>query len=75
MFLVNNLLKHWQFITIHHLTDHACIFLVDSRCTASVSHYFPDEAHMKKYCHSLNAQNCPIVLVYVTRPGAFTDGW
>ncbi len=24
MFLVNNLLKHRQFITIHHLTDHAC---------------------------------------------------
>jgi len=31
MFLVNNLLKYWQFVTIHHLTDHAwsCILSLE----------------------------------------------
>jgi hypothetical protein len=55
--------------------SYVCIFLVGNRCTASVSHYFPDAKHIDKYCHSFEYQNCPIMLVYITRPGIFSDGW
>lgn len=52
-----------------------CIFFVNNRCTASVSHFFPDSKHIEKYCHSLDCNKCPIIVVYVTRPGVFSEGW
>ena len=53
-----------------------CIFLVESRCTASATHYFPDEAHLKKYCYNLqNSCNCPIMLTQITRRGEFSEGF
>jgi hypothetical protein len=54
---------------------YVCIFLVGTRCTATASHYFPDEKHIEKYCHNTNACNCPTMVAQVTGTGVFIEGW
>jgi hypothetical protein len=48
-----------------------CIFLVEGRCTASATHFFPNEVYLTKYCTSLDSYKCPVMITRVTNLGEF----